>query len=390
MNAADWACALAAPIRARLRLPLEGLAGGHQPTHGRGSRFCRDQLRNVASIRDRADLEKQLPSYIEGGSRAEYERYRGWHAALPPEARTAGFWLLDQTERLKRIFVHDHAGRPEEVSLAAWDVGRIVHYAGLGYGAAYLDEAEAWQYVAKAARIALATYDSWEGYARGYLYGRWFWQGYWEDGMKETQQVIDVLLGEGGAYRTLAWHVDVTELEALGARPAMPAEPAAFECLAIRAAVACPACLTPTLMRTPTLDARCDACGERSEVAARHLWAFALTDEEDDDDDDEEPRAEGAAPGLVELYTNLGDELHTVLKRTSATATCADCSAAIASSALAEGDVTCKCGAMVPVVPATAWMRAICPRIRFVVGGPLTLGRHDAFLQFILEKKSAT
>ena len=88
---------------------------------------------------------KHLPVYLETGTRDEYAKYRRWHAELPPEARTAGFYLLDQTERLKRVFLHDHGGRPEETSVAAWDVTRAVHYAGLGWGAGVGEGAGGWE-----------------------------------------------------------------------------------------------------------------------------------------------------------------------------------------------------------------------------------------------------
>jgi hypothetical protein len=390
-----WAVALAAPIRRRLGLPLLGLAGGRAPSGRHGDRFCKQQLGDVASIRSRADLLAQLPVYLERGSREEYARYRRWHQQLPPEARSTGFFLLDQTERLKRVFVHDHIDRPEETSVAAWDVGRLVHYVGLGWGAGYLSEAEAWQAIGRAARIALDAYDSWPAYGRGFVYGRWFWAGYWADGMKETAEAIDELLAPGGGWHDLPWPVDVGALERVEEAPTLVASTSSWSWRAVRIFVDCPACALPILVRELGTDILCDGCGYFSELAARVGWLHAAAPDDEDDDDDEDEYEDDeedaddeapADPAALTLFTNLDDRIQRALKATPPHARCAGCGAAIEAEAVRAGDHRCGCGRVTPVVTAPTWLRAIDGRLRYVVGGPLTLGRPDGVLYLLAEE----
>jgi hypothetical protein len=371
-DARAWATALAAPIRARLGLPAAEFSAS--------KRWARQQLQGLLSVHDRGDLLEQLPVYLDRGTRGEYVDYVAWHAALPPEAQSAGFYLIDQGVRLKRVFVHDHVGRSEETSPAAWDVARIVHYAQLGLAAEHLSAVEAWDVVARAARIATEAYDSWDAYARGFLYGRWFWQGYWEDGMKDSQRAVDALLAVGGAWRAIAWRTTADGL-ALAAE-----EPAAVEVRrttrAVRAFVDCPACMVPILIREVSDAVVCEACGERSEIAARDAWGHAAAPpdedkDEDEDDEDEDDAAEGLA-----LHTNLDDRIQRFLARDVPAPVCAGCNAAIP---LAVGTHRCACGRPSAVVAAPAWLRAIDPRLRFVVGGPLALGRPDDVLYLVVE-----
>lgn len=376
-----WAAALAAPIRARLSLPLTRLATA-------GKTFCKEQLEGVASISDRGDLLAQLPVYLDTGTRDEYARYQRWHRELPPEVRSTGFFLVDQLERLKRVFVHDHIGRPEEVSVAAWDVGRAVHYVALGWGAGYLDESEVWQAVAKAARIAVDAYDSWEAYGRGFRYGRWFWAGYWADGMAETEAAIAQLLGHGGAWHDLPWPGDLAAIEARGAQPSVAKAPTAWAWKAVRMFVDCPGCLTPVLVREVGDAVTCDACGERSEVAAKDAWTHGAAPDDEDDDDEEDDDA--PEPGAVALSTNLDDHIQRALTATPDHAACA-CGAAItpAHVTAADGAHRCACGRATPVVAAPAWLRAIDANVRFVVGGPLALGRPDGMLYLLRAQEPA-
>jgi hypothetical protein len=334
---------LAAPIRTRLGKPLDALAPGDK-------KFCREQLAGVASIRDRAELLKQLPQYLEDLSQKAYDGYRRWHAELPPEAKLAGFYLLDQNERLKRVFVHDHAGRPEEVALVGWDVARVVHYATLVVGAGFLAEHEAWAVLAKAARLARAAYRSWSEYAAGVLYGRWFWVGYWEDGMVQTQKAIDTL--SAGAWKEAAWEWDLAEIDAaaVGAAPVPTSVDETLIAIAVRMFVDCPACMSPVLVKEVGEELVCESCGTRSKEAERDAWGMGLGTLPDEDEDDEDEDDEEDEEKLEEeLSTNLDDRIQRVVYRQNAP--------------IPDG----------PRLPATEWMKEKQPRVRFVVGGPINL-----------------
>lgn len=332
---------------------------------------------------------EQMPMYVDGIGRSEYAKARKWHESLPKEAESAGFYLLDQTERFKRVFLHDHAGRPEETSVAAWDCARLVHYAGLAYGAGYLAEHEAWNYMLIAARMALSEYSSWEEYARGYVYGRWFWLGYWDDGMKETEKVVKALLEEPTGFRDFPWPSNLSTLEKLAAHiPATTTEnvEVALEGVAFRMFVDCPACLHPILVREPSEEVRCDACDNVSKSAALAIWKHAVEDEEeddseegeDDDDDDDDENGD-------DVYTNLADQIERFLKRPAASAPV--CTACQKQLPLQPGVQRCACGRSTSVLAAPDWLRQINPRLRFIIGGPLAVGRPQDFFQVLLEKK---
>lgn len=339
---------LAAPIRRRLGLTCETLAPGVRS-------WCKRQMRDVASISSAEELREQLPKYLAGIGVETYAKYVAWHAALPPEAKRAGFYLLDERERLNRVFIHDHHGRPEETSVAAWDVARAVHYATLGFGAGYLAEHEAWQAIDAAAKMAQAAYRSWAEYAAGFLYGRWFWVGYWDDGMKETGKAIDGLLD--GDWQAMPWSFELGEL--VKEQPA-PAVAESLTAIGVRMFVDCPACLSPILVRTLGETIACESCGARSTEAATDAWKHGLGVIGDpDEDEDEEEEDEEEDDDTEGLSTNLDDRIQRVAYRRLET--------------FAQDDV----------IAAPAWLKAISPRIRYVARGSIALGRPDAYLTLV-------
>jgi len=158
----------------------------------------------------------------------------------------------------------------------------------------------------------------------------------------------------------------------------------------VRIFVDCPACQLPVLVRELGTAIRCDACGEPSEVAARDGWKHgaARDDEDEDDEEEEEDEEEDADPGALSLSTNLDDRIQRALKAAPTHAACAGCGAAISDAAVraATGAYRCACGRATPIVAAPAWLREIDARLRYVVGGPLTLGRPDGALYLLAEE----
>jgi hypothetical protein len=370
-------------------MSLTGLAGERRPAR-KGDRWCREQLSGIAGIGSRDELLENLERDLSRGIRAVYQQYLDWHRDLPPEAASVGYYLLDQGERLRRVFVHDHHGRPEETDLAAWDVARAVHYAGLGWAARYVTEAEAWAVIARAARIAAGAYDSWEAFGRGFVYGRWFWVGFWDEQMVATAAAVAALTAPGGGWHDLRWRFDVDGLGATGAAEA-PVElaPARSTWLAVRMFVDCPACQLPVLVRDAGDALRCDGCGVASEAAHRDAWKHGASppdDDEEEEEEEEEDEDDGLRRDAVGLCTNLDDRIQRAIRTAVHHAACDRCAAPITAEAARAGAVRCGCGATTPVVAAPAWLRAIDPQLRFVVGGPLALGRPDGVLYLLRDE----
>ncbi len=61
--------------------------------------------------------------------------------------------------------------------ILAWDMGRLVTVTRSAFGAGYIDEQTAWDYIRKAGQSAAAEYSTWEELAVAYLIGRGMWGG---------------------------------------------------------------------------------------------------------------------------------------------------------------------------------------------------------------------
>lgn len=422
MSARRWLSALAAPIRVRTGGRLDDLTGGLAPGERHARRYARSQLRDIASIDSRDDVRTQLASYLQEGLRAEYAALTAWRQALPAAARVLGVEGFDQNARLRRFFVLDHGGTADEHDITAWDTARIVHYAGLAWAAGWLAEHEAWQYASQAAQLARAAYASWDAYGRGFVYGRWYWQGYWNADMTTAAEGVARITGDADGPWTLPWTLALDELADLTAWTPPAVEPMIGT--ALRPMVDCPACMAPILVRAVGDAVCCDACGEASEQAMHLAWMSIVPDDDDledddgfddedcdgpshghgdddgDDDDDndddnddddrdddrEVPRAP-AAPD-AETFVNLDDCIVTAQRRDRVRPTCR-CGAPISDEqiAAATGAHRCACGSLTAVTAAPAWLTAKAVRARYVVGGPLALGRPDEFLYLLMSSE---
>ncbi|MCE9577618.1 MAG: DUF1266 domain-containing protein [Deltaproteobacteria bacterium] len=416
-SARRWLGALAAPIRVRTGGRLDDLAGGLMPGSRDARRYARSQLEGLASIGSREDVLAQLASYLGEGLRAEYAALTAWRQALPAAARVLGVEGLDHTARMRRFFVLDHGGAADECDITAWDTARIVHYAGLAWAAGWLAEHEAVHYAGLAARLARAAYASWDAYGRGFVFGRWYWQGYWNDDMTTAAQGIARITADADGPWALPWSLDLGELAALTATA--PTAIPAMVGTAVRPAVDCPACLAPILVRAIGDAVRCDTCGEASEAAMRLAWGSVVPDDDDlddddgfddedcggpshdhdDDDDDDDDDHDGddddgrASPRATatdaETFVNLDDCIVTAQRRDRVRPLCR-CGQAIGDDeivAAAGGAHRCACGIATAVTAVPAWLTEKAVRARFVVGGPLVLGRPDDFLYLMMSSE---
>ena len=64
-----------------------------------------------------------------------------------------------------------------QISVLAWDLGRMVMVTRCCFDCGYLSEGEAWAYIDGALAACREAYDDWEALARGYVFGRAMWSG---------------------------------------------------------------------------------------------------------------------------------------------------------------------------------------------------------------------
>ena len=385
-----WAVALAAPLHQQNQFPLDTL-GGWPRRGGLGDPAARELLRELAQIDGRADALEGLPRRLEEGFGAEYDRARAWRQALPREFQAMGFHALDPVEYRVRLFALDHVGAPEEANPVALDVARLVTFAGLAYRAAYLAEHEAWAQVARAAAMARGAYTSWEAFGRGLAYARWFSAGYVDPNTQAMETCVAALLSDPSSpWSTLPWDLDLSPLDTLASDPGDPGGP--LLALGVRLVVDCPECLAPTLLRTASPAATCQACCARIDGATAHAWATAtrLADQVEVDqaqDDEEAPVAGPMADGLLHLQ-NLGDNLEDIAY-VRAPPTC-ECGSVLADAAIRaampSGTLRCACGRAIPIALAPAAVRAVDWRARYVVGGPLRVGAPGGLITLLFSE----
>lgn len=386
-----WAIALAAPISVRQHFPLDLLGGGLAPT-GRGDSHARSLLRDLTAIDSRASaIETITQAFGGGGLLAIYAKKKKWLEALPAEAQAMGFVVLDNAEHLGRAFVLDHAGREEETSVVAWDTARAAYYAGLAYRAGYLAEHEAWAFLVRAAELARAAYGSWAEYGRAFVYGRWFWAGHFNADMVTAEKAIaDLVSDPSSPWSTLPWDLDLAPLAALSRDPGDPGGP--LRAIGVRVSLDCPECVRSILLPSPLPGVTCRVCRASLDDAAVSAWTTAVMrhdreSEEDEDSDEEERPIVGQTRDGLALMTNLGDDVIRVAF-VAAPATCA-CGAPIADEAIRAavgGAVACACGASIPVNVAPAAMRTSLFRARYVLGGPLLVGKPEGLVTILFSE----
>jgi hypothetical protein len=93
-----------------------------------------------------------------------------------------------RAELVETIVTLLDAAESEAPDNVAYDAGRAVFLARVGVTTTFLDPAEAWSFISRAARRIRATYPSWEAYAKAYL-----------DGLGENFPVAEPTLDEQGS-----------------------------------------------------------------------------------------------------------------------------------------------------------------------------------------------
>lgn len=64
-----------------------------------------------------------------------------------------------------------------DMSIIAWDMGRLVMVTRSCYDCGYISEEEAWQYIENAHKACKEAYADWNEFTKGYVFGRAMWSG---------------------------------------------------------------------------------------------------------------------------------------------------------------------------------------------------------------------
>ena len=159
-------------------------------TTGADGDEIKENLSEYYGIEDRISALETLSWLYKRG-------HRVYFAALKPlaagRAEVADASALDEEEQerlgeylanikealpdlLERKFLRS-AGELADISIIAWDMGRLVLVTRCCFEAGYIDEEEAWECINRAAASSRNAYASWREFAAGYVAGRAMWSG---------------------------------------------------------------------------------------------------------------------------------------------------------------------------------------------------------------------
>lgn len=147
-----------------------------------------ENLSDYYDIIDRDSAVETLRWLRDRGHRFLFDAIKGIYRGGPIDHAAL---TQDETENLQEYFMNlqyalavlaeygyfsDVTELPQ-VSVLAWDLGRMVMVTRCCFDCGYLSEAEAWAYIEGALEACRAVYADWEELARGYVFGRAMWSG---------------------------------------------------------------------------------------------------------------------------------------------------------------------------------------------------------------------
>ena len=159
---------------------------------------------------DRTTMLDTLKTLEAKGHRGRFTKMAQLVLANPGVSDAGLAALADRNDNIRaedfpfvRAFIPVVHGR----SLTAWDLGRMVYLARVGFLLGYLTEDEAWTWIDRAGSEIRETYDSWADFGENYVIGRLFWGGEArvEALYLEAHGALVTLLGKGGAWFGAPW-----------------------------------------------------------------------------------------------------------------------------------------------------------------------------------------
>lgn len=170
-----------------------------------GRRASRECLRDAWSVNDDHELTDTL----------EWLWTEGHGAECREVCRSVrrGEYGMDDGPSGFGSFVHSHLEQLEANVLLGWDLCRLINVARWGFTGAYMEEAQAWFWILRAARRVQTAFPSWADFGRDFLLGYEYWR-------LGTAAKFDVdltphyewlLKSHESPWKRLAWNTSLSE-----------------------------------------------------------------------------------------------------------------------------------------------------------------------------------
>jgi hypothetical protein len=208
-QAKQWAfAATAIPNSLMQRAPRHDRLGGADKTPDTEA-SARAMLKSAWGVEGLDALVQRFEWLHAVGHNDDYQKAAAAYAQNPGQ----------QDPRL--AFVAQHGAEIGNRGLVAWDLGRLLAVAGLGYLAGYCNEEQAWGAILMTCEKLRATYSSWDEYGKHYRLGAMF-------GDPNAVGSIDAVLAQLSSAPDSPWRVVQWQLGAgAPAQPGFGAPPAA-------------------------------------------------------------------------------------------------------------------------------------------------------------------
>lgn len=150
----------------------------------------KDNLKKYYDITDHDSAADTLDWLYKRGHRIYFDAIRQVYSGMG-EGIDYGNLTAEEQANFMEYFMNLQASLPylaeggyfsevfeiANISIAAWDMGRLVMVARSCYDCGYISAEEAWEYIENALKLSRGVYADWNEFAKGYIYGRAMWSG---------------------------------------------------------------------------------------------------------------------------------------------------------------------------------------------------------------------
>jgi hypothetical protein len=175
-----------------------------------GRAASRGTLRDWWEAANADELTKILDWLYEEGHRAGCARL----CDSPTLSRNRPFDAGTEDPSDLYTFVSANLSELKASGLVAWDLSRLVNVARWGYTADFIQEAEAWNWLFRAARKLQQSFDSWKALGQDFLLGVEFWMRSNQIAVKfdDLRKAHEWLLSDAESpWRQLPWTTPLSE-----------------------------------------------------------------------------------------------------------------------------------------------------------------------------------
>ncbi|MDE7195231.1 MAG: DUF1266 domain-containing protein [Oscillospiraceae bacterium] len=150
----------------------------------------KENLEDYYGITDSASAVDTLDWLLERGHRVYFDAIKGMVSGRgtgvdvsglePGEQERVGGYISNLEEASEDLAEEDYINDKSDladISVTAWDMGRLVLVTRCCFDAGYISENDAWRYINSARISCKEQYGSWKELARGYVIGRAMWSG---------------------------------------------------------------------------------------------------------------------------------------------------------------------------------------------------------------------